>query len=287
MGWERKAGSVRDAYYAWIETLYWTDSSTGRLHGPGGDLSPPAAMFAINSWAAYRLAQDRGSVWAREHAGGSWHQIGGPASSIMAGGGGIVCATNEANTYILAFQDPDWVNIGNARGATWAVTGRPYSEWSLYGLTPNKDSIWKYELAASGLFRDSRHWFPIGPQASRLVTGPRNLFAVVPPSLGDAGGIMKYIGPGTRRQWEPGDWQRIGGPGFAFAASPGPDPDTDELYGVSPDRRNLLKWRGTPHQWDPIPRQAGAPLIRSIVGGPYGAHVVLDDNTLWFVSKDA
>lgn len=146
-------------------------------------------------------------------------------------------ATDPANGNIRRYNGPDsWTTIGGP-GAMFAV-----NDSSLYGLTPDRQSVWQYSGSGST-------WTQIGGPATSIYAGGGRLYATHP----GTGNILRYNGSAN-------NWTLIGGPGAGFAVT-----IDGTLYGLTPDRQAVMRyWEGAfgTSGWTQVGGAAGR-----IVGG--------------------
>jgi sucrose-6-phosphate hydrolase SacC (GH32 family) len=130
----------------------------------------------------------------------------------------------------LLISHAGWASQG-VYTAPLAFHDTPVSGSNLYGLSANKDSIWKW--SGSGMT-----WSQIGGPASKLVAGGFGTFAVQP------SGINRYSGSGT-------SWTNVGGAAPSFAVN------AIGLYRIDVGGEGVSKWSsGT--TWTPIGGDATA-----------------------------
>jgi hypothetical protein len=100
-------GTVRQAYAGDFGVVV-TDTNDNLRSTSGATLGGPGAMFAVGNDAVYGLSPDGGGVWKYTTAGG-WTSIGGPASSIMAGGH-MVATDYSGNPWV--YKSSTWTMFG-------------------------------------------------------------------------------------------------------------------------------------------------------------------------------
>jgi hypothetical protein len=151
---------------------------------------------------------------------GGWEKIGGPASSLVGGGAGLI-ATN-----------PDTEEVWRYAGSpfNWNLIGGPGAEFvvnnvSVYGLSPDRSGVWRW--GGGG------RWYYIGGPAEHIYGGFETLLAT---NRRD-GNVWSY---NDIRE----EWTNIGGPGREFVA------DQYYVYGLSPDRSGVQRY-GV-NGWEPL-----------------------------------
>ncbi|MFJ4185133.1 hypothetical protein [Kitasatospora sp. NPDC089509] len=161
----RRIGGPAGHLYANGGDLFATgpDDTGGLFHYDTADdtwthVSAPAAAFAVDDHALYRLAADRGSVWQWSGAGETWTRIGGPATALYVGGAGLF-ATDPATHRITRYGGTPgaWTPIGEA-GADLAI-----GDHALYRLAADRGSVWQWSGAGET-------WTRIGGPAAAIAT---------------------------------------------------------------------------------------------------------------------
>lgn len=204
-------------------------STWTRIGGPGKE-------FAVTSTKLYGLSPDSSGVFEYSGTPGQWTKVGGAAKHIYAGVGGLY-ATNPTTGDIWAYElrfwengatrvHPGWTKVGGP-GAMFAVGGTkgPSNYPRLYGLSPNRDSVWEYG-------EKPMEWKKIGGPAANIWAQSRTVYATDPTS-GDVFGYRAFL-----YTQQGAEWIRLGGPGLAFAAH-----EAGGLYGLSFD--NKIRHLGT------------------------------------------
>ncbi|MFC0596824.1 hypothetical protein [Streptomyces palmae] len=146
--WSRIRGPARQAWGgSW--GLVAQDSQTFdayRYTGNPGDwdlIAPDSYEFAVGADTVYRLATDKNTVYQYDGFGNTWTPIGGAASSIAAGGWGLVAtAPPEANFDLYAYTgNPGaWRLIGGPRNAFLEITDE-----TVYGLAFDNSAVYRYD----------------------------------------------------------------------------------------------------------------------------------------------
>lgn len=138
-----------------------------------------------------------------------------------------------------------WFRIGGP-GASFAVTAE-----SVYGLTPDKRAVWRYDGTAMS-------WTQVGTGATEIFGGIWGLVATHPTT----GALFHYLG-------SPFKWEQIGGPGASFVV-------IDSVYAISPDLSSVWRYDKTPLSWT----QIGGPATK-LYGGFYGLLADFPDGDLY------
>jgi len=131
-----------------------------------------------------------------------------------------------------------WHSIGGP-GATFAVTAD-----SVYGLTPERNAVWRYNGPASPTGAPGNNWTQIGGPAGWLFGGTFGLFATNPTD----GNIFRYLGT-------PHSWEFVGGPGASFAVT------GESIYGLG-NERTVWRYDGSGSTWT----QVGGPAAELYAG---------------------
>ena len=175
----------------------------------------PGAAFAVTKRKLYGLTPSRDAVYEYSGTPHQWRQVGGPARAIYAGDSGLFAThpdTGDLWAYNLNYYDPGqprfhpgWTRIGGP-GAMFAVGQhlQPYDYPRLFGLAPDKQSVWLYEHPMK--------WKRVGGPARRIMASGKALYALDP----DTGSIFGWhvkLGDGPSRS----EWVALGGPGVHFS----------------------------------------------------------------------
>ncbi|MFV2104888.1 hypothetical protein [Micromonospora sp. LOL_024] len=178
--------------------LSWYDHATATWLEIGG----PYEQYAVDDVG---IIQGLDSTGIFEWWGGDdWRKIGGPASSIMSGGVGLLIATsittNEPYIYTgLPFLP--WNRIGGP-GDDFVITTAGY----FYGQ--NKDGIFAW--------RGNLDWIRVGGPAEKMYTG--GYMVATSPRNGD---VYRFFDAELR-------WKHVGGPGDLFSVA-----NDGTLYGLN------------------------------------------------------
>jgi hypothetical protein len=191
----------------------------------------PGKEFAVTKDNLYGLTPDGGAIYEYSGTPGRWTQVGGAASHIYAGLSGLF-ATNPETGDLWAYRltvwedgsyrvRPNWTKVGGP-GAMFALAERlqPSGYPRLYGLSPNRDSVWQYD-------KEPMKWEKIGGPAQKIWAAGTGVWATNP-ATGDIHGYR--VGLYDRTELE---WIRLGGPGLDFAVHQ----NGATLYGLGTDHK--------------------------------------------------
>ena len=193
----------------------------------------PGKEFAVTDDKLYGLAPDGGAVYEYSGTPGHWTQVGGAAGHIYAGSSGLFATdptTGDLWAYELALADsghvPGWTLVGGP-GAMFVV-GPPTQGYGytsrLYGLSPNRDSVWSYE--------GPLEWTKIGGPASEIWSTSQWPYATSPAT----GDIFRFDGV---------EWHGMGGSGFDIAVGA----SCGDIYGLSSDHKI---WEHDEYGWSTL-----------------------------------
>jgi hypothetical protein len=216
--WEWMGGPA-ERIYAGGDKVYVTKSD-GTVHRwEGGTrwthIGGAGASFAVDaSGTLYGLTPSRDEVWRFTGIPHVWDRIRGPARDIYAGGPNVYATKPSGQIDAWDSLTWTWTEVGRA-GAMFAVD----LNGTLYGLTPDRDAIWRY----SGT---PYHWTPVGGPASAIYpSGRTGVFATSP----DDDMVFRYDGA---------SWSRVNGPVRALVSGGdvvvGLDKDTGRPYLYTP-----------------------------------------------------
>jgi len=155
--------------------------------------------------------------------------------------------------FIYNNQPNAWTRIGEP-GKKFVVAG----SGTLYGLSPDGKSIWKY-------LGKPDNWTKVGGAAEDIFGGEAGLFAIEPGSHA----ILRYQENGT--------WLKVGGPGKMFAVG-------SRLYGLAPDGSSIWQYQDKPDSWKKI---GGAAKAIYSVGDRVYAELLPSGNFSMFVPETA
>lgn len=237
--WEKIWASVANVVlgYDQIESTtltYAVEASTGDIFAYSGvpfswnKVGGPGKEFVIAQGRLYGLSPDRSAVYQFSKGSGQWKKVGGAAKKIYGGNGGLF-AISPNNNHIYAFDaaNEKWTEVGGP-GKQFAVGGTG----ELYGIAPDGNGIYQY-MGQPG------KWQRIGSYATEIYAAPNHLY-----HTDKKGDIYKYEGKAFL-------WTKIGGPGNMFAAT-----FDGDLYGLSPDRKGIYSYLGSPGEWERIGDEA-------------------------------
>ncbi|WP_143532018.1 hypothetical protein [Saccharothrix sp. ALI-22-I] len=171
----------------------------------------------------YALSANKDAVWEWQ-GGQEWRKVGGPAADLYAGSAGVF-ATSPVNGDIFRYNGTpnDWTKVGGP-GTTFAMSGR-----HLYGLSPNRSSVWEWQSGET--------WKQVWGPAHWIYGSTVGLFATAPGN----GDIFRFNNT---------SWSKVGGPGKTFVAN------NSGLYGLRPDGSSVWHWTGG-ESWEYIGGAAG------------------------------
>lgn len=181
-----------------------------------------------------------------------WDIVGGSFDEIYGGGDNLIAQDKKNGIYIYK-PELDTISkfpmIGGP-GRTFAVG----SNNNIIGISPNGDSIWKWNGVPNS-------WTQIGYPAKDIYAAGTKLF------MTDLkGDIYKYDGV-------PFDWTKIGSPGKKFTVSV-----TDgTVYGLSQNGDSVWKWTGVPYKWE----QVGGPAKDIIAGTEEDLFAINAQGEIW------
>jgi hypothetical protein len=181
MTWIQIGGPAKDIYGD-VDGVCATDPSTGDIFRYRGSpfswlrVGGPGKTFACDARGRlYGLSPDGSGVWRYDGLFGppaQWIQIGGPAASLHARGYGVY-ATNPQTGDMYFFHGKPllWTKVGGP-GKAFSVD----VEGRLYGLSPDGNSVWRYD----GSFSVPTQWTKIGGPAASICAGWREILATNP-----------------------------------------------------------------------------------------------------------
>ncbi|MGF1426176.1 hypothetical protein [Kitasatospora sp. LaBMicrA B282] len=176
-------------------------------------------------------------------SGSGWTQIGGPAGSVVTGGGYVI-ATNPTtgNVYRYNGTPMSWSQIGGP-GAQFAID----SFGDVVALSPDRSAVMELPLGETG-------WIKIGGPAAFIAAGGSSVIATNPTT----GNVYRYNGT-------PMSWSQIGGPAAGGAdTQPGFGlDDFGNVYGLSPDKQAVMELPVSATSWIKI----GGPASSIIASG--------------------
>ncbi len=172
-------------------------------------------------------------------SGGHWVNISGPIDRVVAGydkrtGTRAIFTTETGTGDIYQFHGKpgaawNWLRVGGpCRAFVLDANG------VLFGLSPDGQSIWKYEGVGTT-------WSRIGGPASAIYPDVDGVLAIEPATAD----VLRYLGT-------PFSWRKVGGPGASFAVD-----GKGMLYGVSPDHSGLWRYTGLYGQLVPWTKVGG------------------------------
>ncbi len=209
-------------------------NSFDRFGGPGAD-------FAVTNTGVFGLTPQREAVWVRGTTPGfQWVQVGGPATTILAGQETVLVTDPQwGNLWELGPDSKEWVQIGGP-GAAFAIGSscvlglNPTREAVLYyNVPPLHSTQWTtiggpaldvfidyhnfgYAISPDGqtIFRwDGVSWTDIGPAGAFDMTGAQFIGANGPVALtADRQAVWAWSTSGTT-------WVKIGGPADSIVAA--------------------------------------------------------------------
>jgi hypothetical protein len=155
--WTRFSGPAEHIYGGGFGLL-----ATGRLTGNVYNVLPdgmhriggPGAEFVVTEDSVYGLAPNRQAVYRYTGTGTTWTRIGGPTAHIYADGGGdqiLATAPHTGDVYRYFATTGNWKRIGGP-GGTFTIT----DDGVVYGLAPNRRSIWRYSGTGTSWTKVSR-----------------------------------------------------------------------------------------------------------------------------------
>jgi hypothetical protein len=232
---------------------------------------PPGARTVV------ALTPERTAVMRFNGSPGSWTQIGGPARSLI-GGGGLAAITPDNQSVMRHLGSGRWERAGGP-GTAFVFAGS-----KLYALGPGSNAVLTYNGTPGS-------WTQIGGPAQAIYGGGAGLLATTP----GAGNVMHYAGA-------PYNWVNIGGPGGTFGVT------NTHFYGETPTQSAIMRYSGSPGSWAQIggpgrihhaggygllaiaPTTSDAMLYRPAtgwvrIGGP-GRQFVVTDDTVYALTAD-
>ncbi|MBK8261236.1 MAG: hypothetical protein IPK80_07820 [Nannocystis sp.] len=141
-------------------------------------------------------------------------QIGDNIDSAISGGSQLFARQSSTGNLLRYDGSPgQWTQIGGPAYARY-VAGNGF----VAGVSPDMNQIRRWDGSA---------WTQIGGPSNGLLASGSALYSIDRPS----GDLYRYDG-------SPGQWTRIGGPGYMFAAGPG------YVVGISSDMKQVWRWDG-------------------------------------------
>lgn len=183
----------------------------------------------------YCLSEE-GVVYKYKGAPNSWESIGGPSNGKAGdifGGPDQLLATatgTSADIFLWDTMKKTWVSIGGP-GKDFVVgrSSDPEFKLQVYGQSLDNASS-----ETKGIYQWSGKWYKKGGPAGSVYISRSTLFATNP----QTGDILSLY---------PTGWKRIGDPGSMFATD-----HKGHIFGLSPDKKGVYRWTGTPNQWEKI-----------------------------------
>jgi M6 family metalloprotease-like protein len=183
----------------------------------------------------YCLSEE-GVVYGYKGMPNSWESLGGPsngkAGDIFGGPDQLLASATGMSADVFRWDDltNSWIKIGGP-GKTFVVgrSSDPEFKLQVYGQSPDNAPP-----DGKGIYQWSGGWYKRGGPAGSIYVSMSTLFATNPQS----GDMMCLY---------PTGWKRIGGPGNMFATD-----NNGHLFGLSPDKKGVYRWTGTPNKWENI-----------------------------------
>jgi hypothetical protein len=245
--WTQIGGDVRQIY-AGAAGLVATDTMDNLMLYSGTPqqwttIGGPGAMFAVDS-TIIGLHPDAGGVSAW-NGGNSWTSIGGPATTVTAGGGLNLATDVAGQPYLYNGSPNSWTRIGGP-GDQFITGGGGIA----FALTPDHQAVFQW-VSGGG-------WSQVSGPASELFQEPgggwTNVFA-----------FTTLDASKTVSVWDAAGSYPVGGPGAMFAWAAVDQYQNLGLFGVTPNLGAVWEttgWQYANPGWTMVGNGAGR-----LVGG--------------------